>query len=98
MDRNRLIKITLILKFPQMILIIFIPMFGMAEMKLVITIIAQYDICLHTNEYPINDSNIIIINIINPDNHILYIKNDLNIIPRVIWMNIIINSIDVIFL
>lgn len=81
-----------------MILIILFPTLGIAEIKFVITIIAQYDIWFHTNEYPINDSIIIIINIIIPDIHIFIIINDLNIIPRIICKNIIINSIDVIFL
>lgn len=88
----------LMLKFPQIIFIILFPIFGIAEIKFVITIIAQYDIWFHTNEYPINDSIIIIINITIPDNHIFIIINDLNIKPRVICKNIIINNIDVMFL
>lgn len=40
-DKNRLIRIILILKFPQTILIIFFPMYGIAAIKFVITIIAQ---------------------------------------------------------
>jgi len=41
MDRNRLIRMILMLKFPQMILIILFPSLGIAEIKFVITIIAQ---------------------------------------------------------
>lgn len=43
-DRNRLIRIILILKLPQIINTILIPIIGIALIKLVITIIAQYDI------------------------------------------------------
>lgn len=40
-DKNRLIRIILILKFPHTILIIFFPIYGIAAIKFVITIIAQ---------------------------------------------------------
>lgn len=72
------------LKFPQIILIILFPIIGIADMKFVITIIAQYDIWFHTREYPTNDSIIISNNIVIPDIHIFIIKNDLYIKPRVI--------------
>jgi len=43
-DKNRLIKIILILKFPQIIFTILFPIIGIDDKKFVITIIAQYDI------------------------------------------------------
>lgn len=43
-DKNRLIRIILILKFPHTILINLFSSFGIVEMKFVITIIAQYDV------------------------------------------------------
>lgn len=88
----------MILKFPQIILIILFPKLGMAEIKFVITIIAQYDIWFHTNEYPINDSIIVSNNITIPVIHIFIIINDLNIILRVICRKIIMKIIDVMFL
>lgn len=49
-EKNRLIKILLINLFPQIINIILFPIIGIILIKLVITVIAQYDICLLINE------------------------------------------------
>ena len=66
-EKNRLIRILSILKFPHSHKTIIFPTIGMEDKKLVITIIAQYDIWFQINEYPINDSSIMINNIIIPD-------------------------------
>lgn len=49
-EKKRLIKILLINLFPQIINIILFPIIGIILIKLVITVIAQYDICLLINE------------------------------------------------
>lgn len=69
-EKNRLIKILLINLFPQIINIILFPIIGIILIKLVITVIAQYDICLLINEYPKNEIIINKINIIIPVFHI----------------------------
>jgi len=75
--KNRLIKIMLMLKLPQIIITILFPKTGIALMKFVITIIAQYDIWFQINEYPKNDSIINMINMIIPVIHILFMNIDL---------------------
>lgn len=49
-EKNRLIRVILILKFPQIQFINKYPKLGIEDKKLVITIIAQYDIWFQINE------------------------------------------------
>lgn len=49
---------------------IVVPMYGMAETRLVITVAAQNDICPHTSTYPINAVRIVTRNSITPIFHV----------------------------
>lgn len=97
-EKNRLIRILSILKFPHNHNTIEFPTRGIDERKFVITIIAQYDIWFQISEYPINDSIIIINIIIRPEIHIVLLKCALKYSLRLIWINIRIKIIEVIFL
>lgn len=69
-EKNRFSKILLINLFPHINIIVLLPIKGIIATKLVITILAQYDIWFKINEYPMNE---IIINnkiIIIPEFHI----------------------------
>ena len=62
-------------RLPQMKYIILFPIIGITAIKFVITILAQYDICLQINEYPKKEIIIKIVNIIIPIIHIfIFIK------------------------
>jgi hypothetical protein len=69
-EKNRFIKILLINKLPQINIINLLPIIGIVEIKLVITILAQYAICLQINAYPKKDTIIKKIKIIIPVFHI----------------------------
>lgn len=67
-------------------------------MKLVITIMAQYDIWFQISEYPKNEVDITVNIISIPDIHILVFINVLKMIFRIMWVNIKMKIKDVKFL
>jgi len=65
---------------------IFFPAYGIADIKLVITVAPQKDICPHGNTYPTKAVPISINKITTPEIHVLKNLCEENRIPRLIWM------------
>ena len=60
----------------------FLPVIGIDDIKFVMTVAPQNDICPHGRTYPINAVIIVIINRVKPVSHVFLFLNDEFINPR----------------
>lgn len=93
-EKNRLRVGSLTEKFPQIQLTAKFPMCGIVEIRLVITVAAQKDICPHGKTYPKKAVIMLIINSKIPVIHIVVFFGDLFSSERLIWRKMNIKNIE----